>query len=173
MPQTIKRKFKDMLWKYREIFITFTFTHGHSPCPRTYPIPCNYEKQADEQIQCMIRWDIIQKSTSPFINPLVATTKKDGKIRLCLDTRKLNEKLQADHEGTENMDVLFQRCRSKKVLSSLDMNMSFWQILLHLDSKPYTALLYKGKCYEHNVTPFGLKTSTLGLVRGLERVLSS
>ena len=45
------------------------------------------------------------------------------------------------------MEVLFQRCRSKKILSSFDKNMSFWQI------------------------PFGLKTSTSALVRGLERVL--
>ena len=104
MPQAIKRKYKDLLWKYREIFITkpgridcyyhrLTLTDGHPPCPRTYLIPYNYEKEADEQIQAIMRWDIIQKFTSPFVNPLVATTTKDGKIRLCLDARKLNKRL--------------------------------------------------------------------------------
>ena len=51
------------------------------------------------------------------------------------------------------------------------MNMNFWQKPLHADSKKYTSFLYKGKCYEYNVTPFGLKTSTLALVRGLERFM--
>ena len=52
MPQAMKRKYKDLLWKYREIFITkpgridcyyhrLTLTDGHPPCPRTYPVPYN------------------------------------------------------------------------------------------------------------------------------------
>ena len=136
MSQTTKNRYKDLLWKYRMIFVTkpgriscyyhrLTLMDGDPLCSKTYPIPYSYEKQADEEISSMIRCNIIQKSTSPFVSPLVNTTKKDGKIRLCLDARKLNEKLQADHEGTESMDVLIQRCHNKRVLSSLDMNLSF------------------------------------------------
>ena len=101
----------------------------------------------------------------------MVTPKKDGKIRLCLDARRLNEILDDDYEGTENMNVLFHRCRGKRVFSRIDLNMSFWQIPLHPDSRKFTAFLYKGKCYEHVVTPFGLKTSTAALVRGLDTVL--
>ena len=180
---TNKRDYEDLLWRYRDIFDTkpgriscyhhhLTLRDDKLPCARTYPIPLNLERQVDEQIRAMLEWDIIQKSRSPFINPLVISTMKNGKIRLCLSARKLNEVLQADHEGTKNMEVLFQRCQNKRVLSSLDMNMSFWQIPLHPDSRKYTAFLYKGKCYEYKVTPFGLKTSTSDLVRGLDQVLS-
>ena len=70
------------------------------------------------------------------------------------------------------MEVLFQRCQNKRVLSSLDMDMSFWQIPLHSASRKYTYFLYKGKCYEYKVTPFGLKTSTSALVWGLDKVLA-
>ena len=182
-PAELQQRYKDLLWKYRRVFTTkpgriscyhhhLILREGELPRARSYPIPLKYESQADEQIQTMIEWGIVQKSSSPHINPLVVTTKKNGKIRLCLDARRLNEKLLDDHEGTENMETLFQRCRDKKLLSSLDMNMSFWQIPLHSDSKKYTAFLYKGKCYEYNVTPFGLKTSTAALVRGLDYVLA-
>ena len=99
------------------------------------------------------------------------TTKKNGKILLCLDARRLNEKLLDVHEGTESMETLFQKCRNKNLLSSLDRNMTFWQIALYSDFKKYTAFLYKGKCNEYNVTPFGVKTSTSALVRGLDHVL--
>ena len=183
IPPQDQRKYKDLLWKYRRVFNSqpgriscyyhrLTLKEGNLPCARTYPIPLKYEKKADEQIQTMIKWGIIRRSCSPHINPLVATVKKSGDIRLCLDARGLNQNLWEDHEGTENMETLFQRCRNKRLMSSLDMNMSFWQIPLHPSSKQYTAFLYKGRCYEHNVTPFGLKTSTSALVRGLDHVLA-
>ena len=37
----------------------------YSLCSRTYPISYNYEKQADEQICSMMRWDIIQNLPVP------------------------------------------------------------------------------------------------------------
>ena len=137
----------------------------------SYPTPMQYERQIDKEIRGMLEDDIIRRSNSPYTNPLVVTPKKDGKIRLCLDARRLNDILEDDYEGTESMDVLFIRCRGKRVFTRLDLNMSFWQIPLHTDSRKYTAFLYKGKCYEHVVTPFGLKTSTAALVRGLDTVL--
>ena len=71
MSETIKNRYKDLLWKYRRIFVTklglmscyhhrLTLVDGDPLCSRTYPIPYNYEKQADEQISSMIRWNIIQ-----------------------------------------------------------------------------------------------------------------
>ena len=36
----------------------------------------------------MLKEGIIEKSTSPYSNPLVVVTKKDLSIRLCLDARQ-------------------------------------------------------------------------------------
>ena len=69
-PQVCKQKYKDLLWKYRGIFTSrpgriscykyhLTLPNGCPPGTRTYPIPLNYEKQADEQVQDMRRWDIV------------------------------------------------------------------------------------------------------------------
>lgn len=44
-------------------------------------------------------------------------------------------------------------------------------MLLHPDSRQYTAFKYRGRSYEFKVVPFGLKTSTTALVRGLDHVL--
>ena len=56
-------------------------------------------------------------------------------------------------------------------MSSLDMTSSFWQVPLHSDSKQYTAFQYRGRSFEFNVVPFGLKTSTAALIRGLDQAL--
>ena len=52
------------------------------------------------------------------------------------------------------------------------MTSSFWQIPVQEESKQYTAFQYRGRSYEFNVVPFGLKTSTATLVRGLDQTLN-
>ena len=177
-----RARYSELIRRYREIFRTkpgrisgyhheLHLRENAVYRKHSYPTPMQYEKQIDKEIRGMLEDDIIRRSNSPYTNPLVVTPKKDGRIRLCLDARRLNEILEDDYEGTESMEVLFIRCRGKRVFTRLDLNMSFWQIPLHPDSRKFTAFLYKGKCYEHVVTPFGLKTSTAALVRGLDTVL--
>ncbi|XP_023289070.1 uncharacterized protein LOC111674111, partial [Orussus abietinus] len=125
----------------------------------------------DLEIQRMLDLNIIQLSNSPYINPMVIVIKKDGSVRLCLDARKLNEYLIADHECMQTTEEIFQKCTCMKVVSSFDRTSSFWQIPLNPDSRKYTAFLHKGNCYEFVVIPFGLKTSSASLIRGLEIVL--
>ena len=99
--------------------------------------------------------------------------KKDGTIRLCLDARKLNEILLEDWECPEPLEILFQKCKGTRVMSSLDMTSRFWQVPLEKNSKQYTVFQHRGKSYEFNVVPFGLKTSTAALVRGLYKALQA
>lgn len=175
--------YEALIWKFREVF---NKRPGRIPChqhrlrikddvePRSlsYPPPIYFEGQTDNEIGKMLRWNIIRRGKAHFVNPIVVTPKKDGKVRLCLDARNVNRVLEDDHDGTEPMEVLFQRCLGKRVFSRLDLNMSFWQVPLHEDSQKYTAFLYKGKTYVYLVTPFGLKTSTGALIRALEIVLA-
>jgi Reverse transcriptase (RNA-dependent DNA polymerase). len=81
--------------------------------------------------------------------------------------------LVSDNESMETIEVLFQKCQKVKIISSFDLVSSFWQIPLHPDSRKYTAFQHEGRCYEFKVTPFGLKTSTAALVRGLDLVLQN
>lgn len=81
------------------------------------------------------------------------------------------EILIEDGECPEPAEVLFKKCRGMNVMSNLDMTSSFWQVPLHSDSRQYTALQYCGGSCEFRVVPFGLKTSTAALVRGLDNAL--
>lgn len=51
---------------------------------KSYPIPQVLKAQIRTEINKMMNQGIINKSHSPFTNPLQAIPKKDGKIRLCL-----------------------------------------------------------------------------------------
>lgn len=56
-------------------------------------------------------------------------------------------------------------------MTTLDLTSSFRQIPLKEESKKFTAFRVEGQCYEFNVTPFGLKTCSAALIRGLSIVL--
>lgn len=138
---------------------------------RSYPVPVAYRDSVDQEIERMMELGIIQKSKSPYCNPILVVIKKNGSVRLCLDARKINEILIPDHEQMETPEILFQECTGMPYITSLDLTSSFWQVPLCPESRQYTAFSYRGRCYEFTVTPFGLKTSTASLVRGLEPVL--
>ena len=178
----IERQLGDVLWRHRAVFRKEpgrlkTYQHilrvkENQPfVGRSYPVPMAYRDKVDEEIRKMLNMGIIQRSSSPYINPIVPVIKKYGSIRLCLDARKLNEILLEDWECPEPVETLFQKCKGTKVMSSLDMTSSFWQVPLEDNSKQYTAFQHRGKSYEFNVVPFGLKTSTAALVRGLDKAL--
>ena len=53
---------------------------------KTYPIPLHYQKLDDEEIKKMLDYNIIERSNSNFLNPMVIVKKKNNQIRMCLDT---------------------------------------------------------------------------------------
>lgn len=131
-----------------------------------------YRNKVKDEIDRMEQSGIIRRSRSNYISPLVVVIKKDESIRLCLDARRLNEKLVEDHEGPQTIDELYQQCRNMKVMSSFDLRSSFWQIPLAEEGKKFTAFVFEGHVYEFNVMPFGLKVSGAALIRGLNRVIN-
>ena len=138
---------------------------------KTYPTPMKLRDLVTSEINNLLELGIIRRSNSSYISPLVTSLKKDGSVRICLDARKLNKIMIDDYECAEPTEVFFQRCGGSKIMSTMDLTSSFWQIPLAQESKKYTALLHEGKCYEFCVTPFGVKTSTAALVRAVDFVL--
>ena len=64
----------------------------HSPyMQRSYPVPFSKRRAVQEELDRMMEGDIIERSISPYSNPLVVVIKKDGKVRLCLDAHKINQ----------------------------------------------------------------------------------
>lgn len=173
-----REKLTDLIYEFKEVFknkigLIKVYTHkfnlkDEEPYfTKQYPIPINYRDKVRKKLKEMLESNIIRRSTSNYINPIVISIKKDGSVRFCLDARKLNKKLLRDYETPINIEEIFQQCHGIKFMSSFDLTNSFWQIPLAEESKKYTAFMIDGNVYEFNVVPFGTSTSTAALVRGL------
>ncbi|VDH94483.1 Hypothetical predicted protein, partial [Mytilus galloprovincialis] len=96
-----KEKFRDLLIEYSDIFskssedigltdlVEHTINTGNHPPVRQRPrrIPLARMKDAEAEIQKMVKQDIIEPSTSPWNSNIVLVKKSDGSWRFCIDFR--------------------------------------------------------------------------------------
>ena len=66
---------------------------GLAPPIRIPPrrVPLTMKQAVDDEVQRLFDNNLVVKSKSPWVFPLVPIKKKDNSIRICVDYRKLNE----------------------------------------------------------------------------------
>ncbi|KAK9759146.1 Reverse transcriptase (RNA-dependent DNA polymerase) [Popillia japonica] len=138
---------------------------------RSYPIPFSKKDAVRCEINRMLDWGIIERSSSPYSNPIVVVTKKDNTVRICLDARRLNQSITPDQESPPMMEDLLRKFHGMKYFSSLDLTCGYWQLPLDKNSRECTAFLVDGKSYQFCVLPFGLNVSVAMFSKCLEKVL--
>lgn len=146
-----QQQINSLLKKFHHIFqdtpgvhksFTYKFNvRDHVPYKiKPYPVPFCRRAAVQHEINKMITWGIIERSDSPYNNPLVTVIKSDGSIRLCLDARKLNTIILLTRESSPPMDEILAKFNNKNVFSSLDFTSSYWQIPLDPTVRQYNEL---------------------------------
>lgn len=138
---------------------------------KPYPIAAHYRDQVKEQIQSMLRDGIIEVAVSSYNSPLHVVPKKDGSIRLVLDSRQINTIILPETDRPLTLEELLQNFQGVSILSSIDLRASFWQVELHPSCRQYTAFLCFGVCYQFRKLPFGLNVSSSAFIRALNSIL--
>jgi transposase InsO family protein len=141
---------------------------------RPYVYSPAIEKKVHTEIDRMLKLDVIERSHSAWRNPLVVVPKSEDRVRLCLDSRKLNSVTVRDAYVIPNLNRILGRLGGTKYLSTIDMADSFWQIGLEEASKAKTAFSVPGRgLYQFKVLPFGLSNSAQCLGRLMDIVLET
>lgn len=63
-----------------------------------YPVPLAYRDKVEEKIKEMEKQNIIRRAATPYASPLTYTLKKDGSVRVLLDARELNTRIEGETE---------------------------------------------------------------------------
>ncbi|GFY20752.1 hypothetical protein TNCV_1119861 [Trichonephila clavipes] len=85
--------------------------------------------------------------------------KKDGSSRMCIDYRKLNQKLVKDKFPLPLIEDVLDTLQEAKVYSTLDLRNGFFHVDVDEDCRKYTSFIVPDGQYEFNKVPFGLSTS--------------
>lgn len=86
---------------------------------------------------------VITKITepTPWCSPMVTAYKKSGKIRLCVDLKKLNQSVARENHTLPTLDDILHKLSGSRVFSKLDAASGFWQIPLADESAKLTTFL--------------------------------
>ena len=126
----------------------------------------------DEQVQEMLKNDIVRPSMSPWASPIVLVRKKDGTWRFCVDFRKLNDVTVKDAFPLPQINDLIDTLSGQQYFSTLDLASGYWQVEMEETSKEKTAFTIPGGTHlEFNRLPFGLSNAVPTFQRLMSRVL--
>lgn len=138
---------------------------------RHYPISPAVEKLVCTEIDRMLELGVIEESNSPWSSPIVLV-KKPGKVRLCLDSRKVNEVTIKDAYPLPHIEGILGRLPRAEYISSLDLKDAFWQIPLEVNSREKTAFTVPNRpLYQFTVMPFGLCNAPQTMCRLMDKVI--
>lgn len=163
---------------YGKIGRTKLLTHNIELLPDTRPrkIPAykyspKVEEEVDKEIERLLEMDAIEDCNSDFVNPLLPVKKPNGKWRLCLDARRLNQMTKRDEYPFPNMVNILERLETSKYFSIIDLKDAYHQVTLESDCRDYTAFRTRKGLFRYKTMPFGLLNSGATLCRLMNKVL--
>lgn len=152
--------FENKIGKMKEVKVKIKMLDERPFKGISYPIQDVYMDRARETIKQLEKEGIIKKQATDYINPLVVQEKKDGNIRICLDARNINKRMEEDTHQPLTIEDLVGRIDDAKVFSTIDIRWAFLNMMLDEESQKYTGFLFDGETYVHLRLPFGLKISS-------------
>ena len=139
---------------------------------RYYPVNPRIQEVINQEVDRLLREDIIEPSQSSWSSPVVVVRKGDGKYRFCLDFRKVNAVSKKDAYPLPYMSAILDKLRSAKYLTKIDLHQAYFQIPLDEASKEITAFTVPGRgLFQFKRMPFGLTGAPATFQRLLDRLI--
>ena len=165
-----KKELMKLLKKYKRVFAEHEYDLGQTSLvkhtipltdeqpikQRPYRTPYALQEKVKAQVKEMADHGIIRRSASPWTSPVVMVKKKDGKMRFCIDFRRLNSITRKDTYPLPRIDEMLDKLSDSTLFTTLDLQSGYWQIEVEEVDKQKTAFSTGNDLWEFNVLPFGL-----------------
>ncbi len=159
---------------YRHEVVSLTLTPDAKP--KQFPprkVPLALQKQTREQLDEMLRDGVIERVTepSPWCHPMQIAHKPDGRLRICMDPRYLNQYLERAIFPFPSLDQVFSSVRGSKFFSKIDLTWGFWNLQLDEASSKLCTFSTPWGVYRYRRLPFGVSPAPEVFHRVLADVL--
>ena len=124
-------------------------------------VPFGLQDKLKEELDSMESKQIICKVTEPtsWVNSLVCVEKPNGKIRICLDPKALNDNIRRPHYPMRSIDDITAKLAGAKYFSVLDATKGYWSICLDQESSFLTTFNTPFGRYRYLRLPMGIRSS--------------
>ena len=146
--------------------------------PNTKPIsippyhasPANKEV-IDKQMDAWIQLGVIEPSKSPWGAP-VFIAYRNGKPRMVIDLRRLNERVIADEFPLPRQDEIIQSLEGSQYLTTLDALAGFTQLSIKPEDREKLAFRSHRGLYQFKRMPFGYRNGPAVFQRVMQGILA-
>ena len=142
---------------HRQWDLDITEEEGARPvATHPYPVALRHLPELNQQIAAIEKAGIIRRNHSLYGAPVLFSPKKDGKLRLCIDDRKLNRQTLRDSYPTPVASDLIARTKGACMFSKLDLQSGFHQLHIREGHQHRTAFVTPCGQYEWVTCHFSL-----------------
>ncbi|MCP4459983.1 MAG: RNA-directed DNA polymerase, partial [Cytophagales bacterium] len=131
--------------------------------------PIMLREKIDDEINSMLEMGIIQDSLSDWASPIVAVSKTDGSIHICVDFRRVNEVTRSFEYPLPRTDEILEKIGLsmgqttkyplRPCISTFDLKMGYHQLQICPEDRHKMAFRTHRGLYEYTRLPMGLKTA--------------
>ena len=140
-------------------------------CIRQYRMTPLEKSELVTQIDDFINKGWIELSTSGWSSPVLFIPKPNGKLRFCLDYRRLNNRTEKDSGPIPHQTELLDQLRGAKFFSALDLASGYYQLEMESESRKYTAFPTPYGLYQWKVMPMGLTNAPAIFQTAMNQIL--
>jgi hypothetical protein len=109
-----------------------------------------------DTLEKQLRHGLIRLSKSPMSSPVLFVKKKSGKLRMCVDYRKLNTMTIKNRYPLPLTHELIEKLKGAKVFTKLDLKSGYNLVCIRQGDEWKTAFRTKYGLFEYLVMPFSL-----------------
>ena len=182
LPEQERKEIEELVAEFQDIFTdvpkvtnlgehTIELTSSEPVRTKPYPLPFALREEVDREIQSMLKSNVIEPSTAPYMSPIVVVKKADGSNRICVDYRKLNKVTFFDPEPMPQMQEIFASLSRSQYFSKFDFCKGYWQVQMRLQDRDLTTFVGPGGLYRFLVMPFGLVNAPATFSRIMRQLL--
>ena len=147
-------------------------TGASNPIRQRYRrLPPHKREAVEEEIERMLRLGVLEPSTGSWASPIVPVSKKDGKLRFCVDFRALNSVTRKDAYPIPRIGEVLELLQGAAYFCTLDLASGYWQVPMHEADREKTATITHLGLYQFTVLPFGLCNAPSTFERMMETLL--
>ena len=160
----ILKQYKDLFDGIGQLSGTCSLHLKENAIPVVCPprkVPFGLQDKLKEELDSMESKQIICKVTEPtsWVNSLVCVEKPNGKIRICLDPKALNDTIRRPHYPMRSIDDITAKLAGAKYFSVLDATKGYWSICLDQESSFLTTFNTPFGRYRYLRLPMGIRSS--------------
>ena len=129
--------------------------------PRKVPHPLRDQLHVAETLKDMVKHRALRKVDGPseWVNSMVVVQKRDGRLRICIDPKDLNQALKREDYQLPTIEEITARMPGARYFSTMNARSGYWQIPLDEESSNLTTFNTPFEGFWFTRMPFGIRSA--------------